>query len=199
MKAAPRTLMSATKTRAGGMGEQYLWYMSGIVTWVAPFGLQTVLFPWLVAVRLQESADRLGVAQMTMQLPGLFLILIGGLLADRTDPRRILVAAHLFAMLPPLGIALLLSTGQLSYNWLLLYALMMGTANAFVLPARDGMLNRVAGGNLQRAVTVAQGLTFGAQLLGFVLASAADSTGAIPLLILQTMIVFCGVTGNCKT
>lgn len=189
-----------TRTRAAtrATGNQYAWYMSGIVTWVAPFGLQTVLFPWLIAVQLQESADRLGIAQMAMQLPGLFFILIGGLLADKIDPRRILVTAHLFAMVPPLGVALLLGSDALAYGWLIAYALMVGTANAFVLPARDGMLNRVAGGNLQQAVTVAMGLTFGAQLIGFVLASFADSTGAIPLLAAQASVIFLGALAALK-
>ncbi len=190
--------MSETTTDPAVLKSQYKWYMSGIVTWVAPFGLQTVLFPWLIAVQLQESADRLGIAQMTMQLPGLFLVLVGGLLADRIDPRRILVGAHLFATIPPLGVALLIYTDGLSYTWLIMYALMMGTANAFVLPARDGMLNRVAGGNLQKTVTVAMGLTFGAQLIGFVLASSADTAGAIPLLLLQVTIISLGVIATGK-
>ena len=69
---------------------KYLWYMTGIATFVIPQGIQTILLPWLIAVELQESADRLGIAQMMTQLPGLFLILAGGLLADRVDARKIL-------------------------------------------------------------------------------------------------------------
>ena len=64
---------------------KYLWYMTGIATYVVPQGIQTILMPWLVAVELQESADRLGIAQMMTQLPGLFLILAGGLVADRLE------------------------------------------------------------------------------------------------------------------
>ena len=172
---------------------QYIWYMASLVTWVAPFGLQMVLFPWLIAVQLQESAGRLGIAQMCLQLPGLFLMLVGGVLADRKDPRHIMMVIHFLAMIPPLGVALLLAGNHLSYNWLICYALMMGVANAFVMPARDGMLNRVAGTNLQRAVTIVIGLTFGAQLIGFTLASTADSTGAVPLLVFQAMIISLGI------
>ena len=185
--------MTTSPTSPTEPNSKYQWYLTGLVTWVVPFGLQTVLFPWLIAVQLQESADRLGIAQMTMQLPGLFFILIGGVLADRVDPRRILMTAHLLAAIPPLGIAFLLAGDQLSYNWLILYALMIGTINAFVMPARDGMLNQVAGSNLQRAVTIVMGLTFGAQLIGFVLASAADVTGAVPLLIFQGAIFLLGM------
>ncbi len=68
----------------------------------------------------------------------------------------------------------------------------MGVVNAFVNPARDSMLNSVAGGQLQRTVTVAMGLTPGAQLMGYTAAGFADVTGAIPLLIFQACILLHG-------
>ncbi len=179
-------------TTATNIRSQYRYYMLGIVSYVAPAGIQMILFPWLVAVQLNESADRLGIAQMMTQLPGLFLILIGGLLADKIDPRKILITSHLVAIFPALAIAALIFTNNLSYTVLIFYALAMGVVNAFVNPARDGMLNSVAGGQLQRTVTVAMGLTFGAQLIGYTAAGFADVTGAIPLLIFQACILLYG-------
>ena len=41
-------------------------------------GIQSVLFPWLIAVYLQESPTRVGIAQMAGLLPMLFLVLFGG-------------------------------------------------------------------------------------------------------------------------
>ena len=174
-------------------GSKYLWYMTGIATYVVPQGIQTILLPWLVAVELKESADRLGIAQMATQLPGLFLVLAGGLLADRLDARKILTSLHAVAAIPAAVVALFLYFGELSYSLLIVYALSMGTINAFMLPARDGILNRIAGEEVQRTVTVAMGLTFGAQLLGFTAARAADSFGAAPLLILQSSILLLGI------
>ena len=172
--------------------------MAGVTSFVIPMGIQTILFPWLVAVQLQESADRLGIAQMSTQLPGLFLILFGGLLADRFDHRKILIGFHVFAAIPAAGLALLMYLDLLSYWALIGYALMMGTVGAFIQPARDGMLNRVAGDQLQRTVTVTMGLTFGAQIFGFAAASFADSIGAIPLLVLHSLIVFSGALISLK-
>ena len=40
-------------------------YLAGLVSFVAPTGIQTVLFPWLVVVLLQETPERLGLAQMS--------------------------------------------------------------------------------------------------------------------------------------
>lgn len=163
--------------------------MIGVTTFVIPNGIQMILFPWLVAVQLQESADRLGIAQMSTQLPGLFLILFGGVLADRIDRRKILIWLHLLAMLPALMLVLAIRFDQLSYPVLIVYALMMGTVVAFMQPARDGMLNQIAGDQLQRTVTVTMGLTFGAQIFGYIAASFADDVGAVPLLLTQAVIM----------
>jgi len=166
--------------------------MAGVTSFVIPMGIQTILFPWLVAVQLHESVDRLGIAQMSTQLPGLFLILFGGLLADRIDQRTILIVAHIIAALPAAGLAIILYLDLLSYGVLIGYALLMGTVGAFIQPARDGMLNRVAGDQLQRTVTVTMGLTFGAQIIGFAAASFADTVGAVSLLMLHSLIILSG-------
>jgi MFS family permease len=166
--------------------------MAGVTSFVIPMGIQTILFPWLIAVQLHESADRLGIAQMSTQLPGLFLILFGGLLADRIDQRKILIVFHILAAIPAAGLAVILYFDLLSYGVLIVYALLMGTVGAFIQPARDGMLNRVAGDQLQRTVTVTMGLTFGAQIFGFVAASFADTVGAVSLLLLQSSIILSG-------
>ena len=47
-----------------------------------------MLFPWLIAVYLQESAIRVGIAQMAGPLPMLFFVLFGGWLGDRVDQRK---------------------------------------------------------------------------------------------------------------
>ena len=166
--------------------------MVGVITFVIPMGIQTVLFPWLIAVELAKSAERLGFAQMSTQLPGLCLILFGGVLADRIDPRKILIAVHCIAALPALALVLLLSAGQLSYAVMICYAILMGTVTAFAQPARDGMLNRIADGALQRAVIIIMGLTFGAQIFGIMAAGMAGDIGPIPLLIGQSTIFLTG-------
>jgi MFS family permease len=172
---------------------QRFWYLAGIGTFVVPMGIQTILFPWLVVVQLQEGPERLGLAQMSTQLPGMFLILFGGVLADRMDTRKILLIGHLLAALPMLGLALALSLNVLTYSLLIVYALLMGVITAFVQPARDGMLNAVAGGEVQKTVMLTMGLTFVAQLLGYWLASQADDAGPILVLLVQAVIVLSGL------
>ena len=50
-------------------------YLIAISTWFAAFGMQSVLFAWLVTIMLREPAERVGYAQMSILLPGMLLIL----------------------------------------------------------------------------------------------------------------------------
>lgn len=164
---------------------QFRWYMAGQANWFASWGVRHVIFPWLVVVVLHESPDRVGIAQMAVLLPNLFLLLIGGAVADRSDLRRLLLIAQLVALLPPLGLAVLMAMGQLSYSIMVAYGLSLGVTIAFVSPARDTLMSRLAGDEIQRAVTIATGLQFGCQIVGVVLAGYAASVGAPLLLLVQ--------------
>ena len=98
---------------------------------------------------------------MAAQLPMLVLILWGGWLGDRVDQRRLLITLTATLALLPLVIAVLYTAGHFSYFMLLCWALTGGTFAAFVQPARDALLNRVAGRDIQRVVTLTVGIQFG--------------------------------------
>ncbi len=168
------------------------WYLTSTSSFLIPAGIQMVLFPWLVAVLLHEPAQRVGIAQMAGALPALFLILFGGVIGDRFEQRRILIALHLFGAVPPLALALLIANDHLSYGLLIGYALIGSVVGAFSQPARDALLSRVAGDRIQRTVTIVMGTQFGVQILGIGLASLADRLGAVPLILVQTTIMALG-------
>jgi MFS family permease len=155
-----------------------------------PGGIQGVLFPWLVAVMLHETPERVGLAQMASQLPMLLLILWGGLVGDRVDQRRFLIVLQLGMMAPPLAMAALLSGGIVSYELLIGWAIIGGTFGAFAQPTRDALLNRVAGSEIQRVVTLSIGVQFGIQIFGFALGSTADRVGAPALLVVMALLMF---------
>ena len=152
-----------------------------------PGGIQGVLFPWLVAVSLNESPERVGLAQMASQLPMLLLILWGGLVGDRVDQRRFLIVLQLGMMLPPLAMAGFISGGVVSYELLIGWAVIGGSFGAFAQPTRDALLNRVAGAEIQKVVTLSIGVQFGIQIFGFALGSTADRIGAPPLLVIMAL------------
>lgn len=168
------------------------WYLAGISSWFASSGMQTIVFPWLVTVVLHEPAARVGIAQMSLMAPSIFLMLLGGAVADRADCRRLLVRGHLVAALPPLLLSGAIAGGWLAYGGLIAYALAVGAAGAFVMPARDAMLTRVAAGGLGRAVAVMTATQFAAQLVGIAVGGSAGTIGAPALLLLQAAVLAFG-------
>jgi len=168
------------------------WYMVGQATWFSSIGLQFVLFPYLVAIVLQETPARVGIAQMSLSAPAIIFMLFGGATADRGDPRTILFRIHLLAALPPLALASALNVDFLTFEMLLAYGLFMGTATAFAMPARDATLSLVAGDNMQRSVTLALAIQQTAQFGGMLVGVAAASIGAPLLFACQSLVLLAG-------
>lgn len=167
-------------------------YLIGLGSWFVPLGIQMVLFPWLVAVVLHMDAFAVGIAQMALMAPSILFLPLGGLVADRGNPRRLLLRYHLLYALPPLALAGVLMMGGLSYPLLIVYGLVAGSIGAFAVPTRDALLPSVAQDNLPRAVALATALQFLGQLAGIALASSADHVGAPPLLVLNAALVLLG-------
>ncbi|HME71826.1 MAG TPA: MFS transporter, partial [Myxococcota bacterium] len=126
----------------------YPWFMTAIGAWFGSWGMQQVLFSWLVVGELRADPRWVGTAQMFLNLPSLTLLLAGGVTADRLDRRRLLVAVHLVAAATTLTMAKVVGAGALSLGALLVYALAWGSFQSFVGPARDALLSDVAEGEL---------------------------------------------------
>jgi len=167
----------------------YRWFLAGAGAWFAGWGVNTVVFSWLVVDVLQAPGRWVGAAQLSLSLPGLVLMLAGGAAADRLDPRRVLFAVQLAAVLPAAALIAGAESGVLTLPPLLIYGAVLGSLQAFVLPARDSLLPRVAGGNLMHAVAGHTVFQFGGLALGNALATQAEITGASAVLTLQALLV----------
>jgi MFS family permease len=174
------------------MNRPLRWYLASTACFLVPGGVQMVLFPWLVAVLLAETADKVGIAQMAAQIPALLLILFGGVVGDRFDQRRILLIVHVCMAIPPFVLAFVIDAGGLSFGVLITYALVGGVFAAFSQPARDALLSRVAGDRVQHTVAVMIALQFTVQICGFGLAALADVTGPVPLMMVQGTVMGLG-------
>ncbi len=168
-------------------------YLLATSAWFSAFGMQSVIFAWLVTLVLRESAERVGFAQMALLLPGMIFILIAGAIADRVGHRRQAVWCQVAATLMPMLLIAAIQFNFLSYPVMILYAVLMGCVQAFITPARDGMLNLVAGDNIQKTVVQASLCQFGFQIFGYALAGFADSVGAPLILGVQTLVLAFGV------
>jgi len=167
------------------------WYLGSTAFYLVPGGIQAVLFPWLIAVYLQESPIKVGIAQMAGPLPMLFLVLFGGWLGDRVDQRRLSVLLASLLAVPPLIVAVFFYVDVVTYELLLCWVVLVGSFGAFAQPARDAMLNRVAGENVQGVVTLVIGVQFGVQIVGFAIGSSADVVGPIGALCFMSFFMMC--------
>ncbi len=171
-------------------------YLMGSAAWFGAFGIQTVVFTYISAQVLALSGVYFALAQASFMLPALFLLLLGGAVAEHSDTRRLMVMAHLGAVVPPLFVAWLVASGTLTFVPLILAGLFMGTVSAFMLPAREAMLARVLGTNegaaIQRAVRFSLLAQFLAQVAGMAFARLADKTGLEVMLLIQAGLQLAG-------
>lgn len=168
---------------------RFHWYLGGIGAGATAMGLQVVVFPWILVGLLQETPDRVGLAQMAVLVPSLLLILLGGAISDNrhlgTYLRRLF---RIYTL--PCGVLLWAAfTGRLTFPLLLLFGICYGTVTAFVQPAREGLLPQLYRGDLQRAVAQSTFVQFAAQGLGILAAGQLDRIG-LPLLLAAQILMF---------
>jgi MFS family permease len=170
-------------------------YLVAQAIWFVAFGVQMVVFPYLVRVVLEENEVRFGFAQMALQLPTTLLVLIGGFVADRVDGRRAVIISFCLAVGTFTVLGALVSLGLLTYGLLIAYALSVGVLSAFANPARDSLLSLMAperSGGVQSVVAQASMAQFGGQVIGMMLAVAAPLLGIGPLLLGQAVLMAVG-------
>lgn len=114
----------------------YRIYFSGQLVSLAGTWMQQIAMVWL-AYRLTNSALVLGMVGFASQIPILLLGSLTGVLTDRFDRRRILLATQSVAMLQALSLAVLTWLHWISPNWLIGMAFVLGCVNALDVPARQ--------------------------------------------------------------
>ncbi|MFT7245207.1 MAG: MFS family permease, partial [Candidatus Azotimanducaceae bacterium] len=120
------------------------YYFLGTAAWYLSYGIQSVTFAWLVTIVLAESPTMVGFAQMAFLLPAMLLMLVGGSLADQVGGRRMALIGQLLAATAPLFLIATILLDQFTYSMLIVFAVIIGCSQAFVTPARDGLLAQVA-------------------------------------------------------
>jgi MFS family permease len=180
-------------SRAQPTHAAFPWYAGGAAAWFTGWGVVQVAVTWLLAGVMQAGGATIGNAQAALQLPSLFLLLVGGVVADRADPRRILAAANLLALLPVAALAVGLARGSVGEVGLVAFCLALGTASAFATPARDGMLSTLAGADLMRAVTALTLCQFGGQFLGTLAGGTLSEWSVLAALIIPAALLAFGV------
>jgi len=165
-------------------------YLCVQFTWFMSFGLQMVLLPHLVTneMHLGMDATALGLANLALSVPSVIFILLGGVVAERADGKKLLMCLHMLAALPAIALGYAVMNGNLTYSYIIVYGLALGTVGAFMMPARDAIVNEVverrvrtgSGVTLQLGVTLATMAQFVAQIAWLAIAGYADKATTVP-------------------
>jgi len=113
--------------------------------WTGQFGHSAALWveaiarSWLIW-ELTGSATLLATVSLLRAVPMLFFGLVGGVLADRFDKRKILIACQTTTLINYLVIATLIATGVVQVWHVLLSAFVMGCSMSFNQPARTSLI-----------------------------------------------------------
>ncbi|MBD3647823.1 MAG: MFS transporter [Pseudomonadales bacterium] len=164
---------------------QFRSYLASTAFSGTAFSMQQLLVSWMLVGILLLPADTVGIVQAVIGIPGLFLMLLGGASADRSDPRSLLIKVYAVAWLIPFALALTIWNDLLNLWSVMLFGLAMSTVMSFSSPAQQSILNRIAGRELQKGVTAATAVGFIVQIVGLTLAGQMERVGLMNVLLVQ--------------
>jgi MFS family permease len=122
---------------------------------------------WLV-YRLTGSALLLGVVGFAGQIPSFLLAPLAGVLVDRWNRHRLLVATQVLAMLQSLALAVLALAGVINIHHVIWLSVFQGLVNAFDMPARQAFVVEMVERreDLPNAIALNSSMVNAARLLG---------------------------------
>jgi len=138
----PDTKATDTAPSSGLIADaNFRWLLAGGVVSLLGDQFTMVALAWLV---LQLSGDplALGVTLALISVPRAVFILVGGAMADRYSPARVLVLSKLAQFVLLCALAAALWAGTLSMWMIHVVALALGLATAFSFPAGSAILPR---------------------------------------------------------
>ena len=106
--------------------------------------MQTVAQSWLV-LELTDSPLAVGLVWTFQFAPVTVLGMLGGVVADRRNKRRLLLFTQSAAALQALILGLLTLSGQIQYYQVLALATLLGFINAFDIPTRQSFVVELVG------------------------------------------------------
>jgi len=161
-----RVVALGRQTFAALANPNYRRYFAGQATSLIGTWMQSVAQSWLV-LQLTGSGPALGFVVGLQMLPVLVLGPYGGVVADRVDKRRLMVALQSAMGLLALTLGVLTVTGAVRIWHVYLLALLLGLTNAFENPARQSfVLEMVGPADLRNAVTLNSVLVNAARAVG---------------------------------
>lgn len=129
--------------------------------------MQSTAMPWLV-YQMTGSVLWLGVVGFTGQILTFVMAPLAGVLADRWNRRRLVLAAQTLAMLQALALAALTLTGRVEVWHIVALSVLTGFIRGFEVPTRQSFVIEMVGSraDLPNAIALNSFLVNGARMVG---------------------------------
>ena len=132
---------------------------------------------WVILGLTDNSALALAVQNFAFAIPGLVLMLYGGVLADRYDRRTILLVTEVCAMVGAFVGGALIATGTITFWLIILMSLLVGAGHAINMPAQQALVpNLVQPRQIPQAIALNQVTFNGSRFVGPALAGVLVAT-----------------------
>lgn len=123
---------------------QFRLYWFGSMGQMAAMNMQMMTRTWY-AYELSGSATMLGLIALSLALPMLIFSIYGGIIADRTQKRYILLAGQCASGILALGIAISITIGSITVTHLIVAGIIQGTIMGLMMPARQAIIPEIVG------------------------------------------------------
>ena len=117
----------------------FRWYFFSMLGWFASMNMQQ-LARGVIVYDMTGSYAALGLISLANAVPGLFLALPGGLVADRVSCKLVVQLGQIANTAVASSIAVLMLMGAITFEYLLIGAVLQGGVNAIIMPARQSMI-----------------------------------------------------------
>src|SRR6266705_2514470 len=128
--------------------------------------MQMMAQSWVMS-GLTNKAILLGLVNFAAGLPALALAPTAGALADKWDKRKILVATQIVQIIFAISLGLLIFTGRVQIWHIIFFALLLGIAFSYEMPAISALVPElVKRDEIAAAVAVDRSVFHGSRLIG---------------------------------
>lgn len=143
--------------------------------------MQRITVPWVV-YKLTGSSLWLGIAGFASQLPTFLFAPFAGVVVDRFNRYKLLFLTQTIAMAQAFALYIFYATGYISIPLIILLNTILGTVNAFDMPARQSLMVYLVEGkeNLNNAIALNSSMVnlarlVGPSIAGIIIATSGES------------------------
>src|SRR3954449_171403 len=147
--------------------------------------ITSVVLPFAV-LSIGGATTGVGLVAAAGFLPFIVLGLVGGVIADRLERRRIMILSDAVRLVTPLTAGVLLVTGEAQVWHLAVLTAIFGAADSFFAPALGGLMpqtveqpHHLQPANALRSMALSTGSLVGPAIAGVLVAAAGEGTALI--------------------